>query len=357
MEINSPTYDDPNDIDSVSLTIQTQSGTATPVIIANGRNQLPIEIIAKAMKHDKSGRETVLRFSDETWTRIVNLRYAETDELLLRNGSNDWCFTNIANDFSREVVANEWAICEPDRPKNDAGVALPQNNDGSKTMLIYVYTSVSEGRRVAVSIDTDNGKHFTTADDASGAEKMSVPVTALASRPYQASDIERSSNEIGKGQATYSRDQYVYLTTRQTNIYFSPKTKSRKITSFAFEQYAEHDNDHQLSAHWFFYSFEQALYVGWAWPFGEQSSRCITIFDKSNDTFSQTIDAGRDGCVAVTVMEFTANDTVDYVSDVFNPGESFYDFGCKVNIFDQYGEEGRFKVKYGDSTVWFEDDF
>lgn len=73
--------DNPNDIDSLStLKIEAVSGNLSPSIYANGRNQLPIQITAKAVNKDGNP----LKFSNETWISILNLRFAESDKKLNR---------------------------------------------------------------------------------------------------------------------------------------------------------------------------------------------------------------------------------------------------------------------------------
>lgn len=169
-------YDSPDDITSVDLTIRAVSGNPNPVIYANGRNQLPVEIIAKAMKENPDGSETILKFTAKTWLHILNLRHAESDEKLIRQGSAGWCFTASANDYSREVI-NGHSLTEP-----------RYMEPGDELMALYIYTDDISTRRIAVSIDTDNGKHFTTADNASGAERCSVGVHAI--QPINYSNVQ-----------------------------------------------------------------------------------------------------------------------------------------------------------------------
>lgn len=166
-------YDSPEDITSVDLTIQTVSGNTNPVIYANGRNQLPVEVIAKAMKLDPDTHQNiVLKFSQETWLHILNLRYASSDEKLPREGATGWSYTPTKNEYAREVITDG----------SLTGVRYLESGD--ELMIFYVYTDDTSVERIAVSIDTDGGKHFTTADSAAGAEQSSVSVKAAAPISY-----------------------------------------------------------------------------------------------------------------------------------------------------------------------------
>jgi hypothetical protein len=340
------TYDNPNDIESVELTIQTVSGHSSTVIYANGRNQLPVEIIAKATKKNDDDDDVVLNFSDEIWIHILNLRLAESDEKLNWHGNSGWCFTATENDFSREV---QTGAVEGVSPSKHAVLS-----DGSKQIIMYVYTKNNESKRIAVSIDTDNGKHFTTADASSGAEKMSVSVSTLFSRDYTTSDITTSSDDLGKGKAVYSKDSYIYLTTHQKNFYFSLTGNYNYIYKYEYSSYAGNDNQNQLSKYWSFWEFSRGLYVGYAWPQNMNSPHSVNLYDPKNDTFSESISVSRQNTAVFTVLEYTANETVDYISDVFKQSGNSSTWGTTLKIYDQFGESGHFKIGYGDSSVWLE---
>ncbi|CAB3775396.1 Conserved hypothetical protein [Bacteriophage APSE-3] len=177
--------DNPNDIDSFSvLKIKTVSGNLSPSIYANGNNRLPIQITAKAVKIVKivNGTDIIeenipLRFSHKTWISILNLRFAESDEKLNREGSSGWCFTGDKNDYSKEIQAGSH------RRKR-----VVTNDDGTVFITMYVYTFDVDTKRIAVSVDTNNGKHFTTADNASSVETMDLSVQSLLPINYGLSD-------------------------------------------------------------------------------------------------------------------------------------------------------------------------
>lgn len=162
--------DNPNDIDSLStLKIKAVSGNLSPSIYANGRNQLPIQITVKAV--NKAGNP--LKFSNETWISILNLRFAESDKKLNRKGSSGWCFTEVENEYSKEI-----------QPGSHRSKRFLSDEDGKAIIILYVYTDDTNTKRIAVSVDTDNGKHFTTADSPSGAEEMSVTINAFQALNY-----------------------------------------------------------------------------------------------------------------------------------------------------------------------------
>lgn len=163
-------FDNPNDIASMdTLKIQTSSGNISPKIYANGRNQLPIEITAKASDKDNK----VLNFSKETWIHILSLCFAESDEKLGWKGNSGWCFTEMKNDYSKEI-----------QMLSSTNPLFSVRDDGTVIIIMYVYTDDINTKRIAVSVDTDNGKHFTTADKVSNTEKMSVTIKAIPAVNY-----------------------------------------------------------------------------------------------------------------------------------------------------------------------------
>ncbi|MGV2814525.1 hypothetical protein [Enterobacter cancerogenus] len=193
-------YDSPEDITSVDLTIRAVSGNISPAIYANGRNQLPVEIIAKAMKLDPETHvNIVLTFPQETWLHILHLCHAESDEKLAWQGSSGWCYTYTENEYSREIITGN-NLTEPRYVE-----------PGDEVMTFYVYTDDPSMKRIAVSIDTDGGKHFTTADSAAGAERCSVSVKAAP--PISYSNVQNlkiiSDNWVTKAETlNYRVQQY-----------------------------------------------------------------------------------------------------------------------------------------------------
>lgn len=186
-------YDNPNDIHSLSrLKIQAVSENRSPQIYANGRNQLPIQITVKAL--NKEGN--ALKFSNETWLSILNLCCAQSDKKLSRNGNSGWCFTEVENEYSKEILSGSH------RSKR-----FLIGEDGTAFIILYVYTYDVNTKRIAVSVDIpySYNKHYTTADIASGAETMSLTVTALSKINYNnreniaisVGDFMNTSNTLG----------------------------------------------------------------------------------------------------------------------------------------------------------------
>lgn len=188
------TYDDPNDISSVELIVQAASGNTSPIIYANGRNQLKLEIIATAKKKNNLDDDVMMNFSDDTWMQILSLRHAESDKELNWNGSSGWCYTFTENEYSRELITSAHAGKILDKVHTEV------LKDGRKLMAVYVYTDDVNVNRIAVSIDTSNGKHYTTADNANGDTRSSVKVSAIQAVSYHNGEnisiIEDSSTHI-----------------------------------------------------------------------------------------------------------------------------------------------------------------
>lgn len=217
--MNSIIYDSPEDITSVDLTIRAVSGNIAPAIYANGRNQLPLEIIVKASKENADHTESVLQFSKNIWIHLLNLRHAESDTQLTRQGTTGWCFSATENDYSRELIAREYSA-EP-----------CHRQPGDTLITLYVYTDEISIMRIAASIDTDGGKHFSTADNSTVVERSSVAVRAFQPVSYLKEDIiqDRVTNQ-GKTQAVmhYSGDNATWsknFDAHYDNIYFSIKNK------------------------------------------------------------------------------------------------------------------------------------
>lgn len=62
-----------------------------------------------------------------------------------------------------------------------------------KIFFVYLYTDRIETKRIAVSLDTENGKYFTTADNASGAERSSIRIVAHNPIIYTRDDLINAS--------------------------------------------------------------------------------------------------------------------------------------------------------------------
>lgn len=193
--------DNPNDIDSLStLKIKAVSGNLSPSIYANGRNQLPIQITVKAV--NKAGNP--LKFSNETWISILNLRFAESDKKLNRKGSSGWCFTEVENEYSKEI-----------QPGSHRSKRFLSGEDGKAIIIMYVYTDDTNTKRIAVSVDTDNGKHFTTADIPSGAEEMYLTIISHPKISYS----NRNNIRITEGGFAEINNSLPWISRFGPNIY------------------------------------------------------------------------------------------------------------------------------------------
>lgn len=151
-----------------TLTIQTISGNRFPKIYANGLNQLPIQISVKAAKKDG----TIVRLTPEEWIDALSLCFTENDEKLKKDETNaGWCSTIHKNDYSVEIQGTS---------NNEI---KPSADDGTFTLVMYIYTNIVESRRISVCVDI-NAKHFTTADPPKGAETMAITVQAIQAIDY-----------------------------------------------------------------------------------------------------------------------------------------------------------------------------
>lgn len=347
-------YDNPNDIDSMDkLKIQTVSGSISPKIYANGRNQLPIEITAKAIDKD----DRVLKFSHETWIHLLNLCFAESGEKLSRKGNSSWCFTEVKNDYSKEIQISY--------PTNSL---FNVTDDGTVIIIMYVYTNNIDIKRIAVSVDTDNDKHFTTADNATGAEKMSIPVAAVNEIIYHKDSlIIIPVHEIGKkknnatiftvsGVTTSTRvkpfdchyDNY-YITVpfgimhANTYAYGSVEGEIKWICAYD----SEHDNQHFIIAHPFnkkgTETFGFTNTASWQhYGFGEP-----TLYDGKFDLTQNVTFNEMQNHICFTQMAFNTGDGWE-VPDGQGLDRRPFIFDTWFELYDIYGNYGKFSVGFTD---------
>ncbi|KGD73081.1 hypothetical protein HA49_12870 [Tatumella morbirosei] len=173
-----------NDATSIELKISAASGSLMPSIYANGRNQLAIEVSANAYK-TVNGEDITMEISEREWQNALSLCYAESDKKLKVNGTSDWCYTLYENEFSREIVNNS---ANRTSSNNKPDISSDTDKLQSVTLLMfYLYTTDVNVKRIAVRCDTDNGQHYTTADNALGVEKSSVRVNAVSGLNYNSS--------------------------------------------------------------------------------------------------------------------------------------------------------------------------
>lgn len=358
--------DSPNDIDSmVTLTIHAVSKRASSSMFANGRNQVPIEIKAKAVnKHNR-----VLHFSRDTWTQILNLRFAESDEKLSRDGKSGWCFTSTENEFSREIGMNSMS----------SNIWMQLHADDSITVIMYVYTTSINTKRIAVSVDLANGKHITTADNAAGAETMSVTIVSNSEKVYNTKDLlvakapnlnpkkkvlavvlHEKVNGYGVGK-TYKYN--VNFECHYDNYYVNiPYGIERcEVHGYGDEEQnkwicnydSEHDNQHMIVAH----RFRDENGHEESDEFGFTNTKSFAL-DTSYSTrfYTDTFDLTQNVTfnehsrqVCFTQMTFeTGADGVWIIPDNVGLDKPPFSFDTWFELFDIYGNHGKFSVGFTD---------
>lgn len=360
--MNNRLYDSPEDITSVDLIIRSVSGNNSPVIYANCRNQLPLEIIVKAMKENADHTESVLQFPENIWVHILNLRHAESDEILTWQGHSGWCFTHTVNDYSLEVLTGEYSTESRD------------SEPGETLITVYAYTTEISTRRIAVSIDTDGGKHFTTADNSSGVEKSSVTVRAFPPVTYSKSDlIQDRVTGLGKTQVSmhYTGDNTSWskkFEAHYDSLYFTVRNKIRNycVYNFGADGHTDINYPARISQYWT-YNNNQHMLIANPANFPEEEGN-IGFYGKASwdETLSARRSTGvydlflpfkyneRENTVCWTHFSFSAadewilpDDTVLHVNDTdirdfnLNPWFDFYDL---------YGNQGVFSIHYDPDT-------
>ncbi|SPP30985.1 hypothetical protein ARAF_0087 [Arsenophonus endosymbiont of Aleurodicus floccissimus] len=65
-------------------------------------------------------------------------------------------------------------------------------------MYVYSYDA-NKIKRISVNLDTNNGKHFTTADNPVGAEKMSVAIKTLRPIYYGTKNVDFNYTDFSRG--------------------------------------------------------------------------------------------------------------------------------------------------------------
>ncbi|WP_168394393.1 hypothetical protein [Erwinia amylovora] len=356
--MNSKLYDSPEDITSVDLTIQAASGNLSPVIYANGRNQLPIEIIAKATKENPDHSESVLHFSKETWIHILNLRHAESDEILTWQGNAGWCFTAVENDYSLEVLTKEYSV-EP-----------RYMEPGDTLITLYVYSGDISARRIAVSIDTDGGGHFTTADNSTVVERSSITVRALQPVSYLTSDlIQERVSELGKTRVTmhYTGDNVTWskkFDGHYDNLYFSIKNKicNYTVNNYGKDGKVDISYPERTSQYWVYNSDQHMLVANpSAFPEGESNNgfygraswnETLSAYP-STATYDLFLDYkynDRPKTICWTHFSFAASDEwilpADIALHVNDTDLQQYNLNPWFDFYDLYGNYGRFSIHY-----------
>lgn len=348
--------DNPKDITQVT-TLKIRPANACSLergclIYSNGRNQVPIEIEVKVT--DKNDR--VLNFDHDTWVHLLSLQYAISDTKLTWKGNTGLCYTDKENDYSTEVHYTNTGL----------------QADGSFIMILYVYTTSVGTKRIAARIDTENGIHVTTADNGSGGLRMSVTISAIHDIVYQLSDlkimksfeqgktqnklkIETKHNYIEKSFDCHYDKYYVDVAfgIRNASITDYGSSDGDKKWICAYDN-DENDNAHMIVAH----PFRSQNGVEGNDTFGFHSTGSAGI----NDTFfhydfdlTQTVKYNEyPGRICFTQMFFNTDDAV-----IPHYNESFYNtpsfgFDTYFELFDVYGNYGKFSVKFTDDNKYIE---
>lgn len=354
-------YDNPNDIESVELIIQAASGISSPVIYANGRNQLAVQIIAKATRKNDDDEDVVLNFAHGTWAHILNLRHAESDQKLTWKGSSGWCFTDKENDYTREVTVSALEE-QPIIPLADVA------ESGSTLFLMYVHTDEISTKRIAVSIDTDNGKHFTTADNASGAEKSSVAVRAIQPFIYSKNDITIDIVKK-KGESTAKLEYSSFfdkIVTEEFDCYYdniyisSNKAQFKNCDVHSYGGGGEYPL--RVAQNWAVNNDQHMLIANPpAYPKGEATlgyhgttSYSLTSSPLDYHLFQNFVYNDRPNSICWTHF-FFATSKKWYVMptktlDVNGGNFSWINFDSWFDFYDVYGNYGQFNIKYDSSS-------
>lgn len=343
--INAIEYDDPKDINDVfTLKIQTASLNQSPRIYGNLRNQLKIAVLVKAVNNQSH----TLHFADTTWKQMISLIFAENETKLNRDGNNGWCFTDVPNDFDREILFV--------RPSYELDVT----NDGDKLLIFYVYTDQIEIRRIAVSLDNGYGKYFSTADDYD--KQMSVTVSSYRPITYRRKDLTiEATCELGKSRAVAHCEEAGYPHTREydchyDNYYITVQNgiKKANISGYGVQSYQIVDfNQHMIAAH----------------PFGDNGTQKFGFknsFDQQElfppdfhhficrfDLFQSVIHSECNDAIIFTQMFFATKDVFtlhgDYKADIYS-----FDHDLWFELYDIYGNYGQFTVSFTEDKKYIE---
>ena len=359
-------YDSPEDITSVELKIQTVSGVLNPTIYANRLNQLPLEIVVKALKVNEQGEETILNFADETWLTLLNLRFAVTDKLLSREADSGWCFTRHVNNYSREVGPAGIGIRQDSGPSDLRG--------GEKIVVFYLYSTQPGRERIAVGLDTPGGKHFSTADSAEGAEKSSVSVVAGLPVRYRRSGLDLNWNkELGQ---THVPMKYSWggnggswsenISAHYDNLYITLASRYQ-IQDYAIHGYDENpEYPHRVAAYWTCHDDQHMLIAD---PPGDAPGEDTLGFEGKagwrDASLSELVQVGYDmhlrfkyneipNAICWTHFSFAASEhwPLPDGTGLHVENTDIYEYTCDnwFSFHDIYGNYGEFSIRYNYDT-------
>lgn len=331
-------YDDPSEIDSVELKIQAASGTPNLTFFANGRHQIPIEIIAKAKKiNEITGEEKILRISQSKWIEMLSLCFAESDEKLNKMGNQNWCFTSEKNEFSGEIATGAHQLVE------------------ASIIILYVYTYDVGAIQLSVSLDTANGKHFTTADNAIGAEQMSIPIASVNEIYYWIENlsINTSGKKDSKDQPRlyYGREEKFFKCFYK-NYYFSLKNGLRIVKANVYNYGDVNSETQWISC---YKNINYNSYMIASHPYGNTISTGLFGFD---DTFtdytyrlkqSDVIYNDKSNSICYTHLTFLTAEVWKGYHEILDKSPIMLE--PHFEIYDEYGNYGSFYVDFSDDLT------
>jgi len=366
-------YDSTAEITGVSLKIHAASQNSAPKVYANGRNQLPIEIIASAT----GAGQKKLKFPLETWRKMLNLCFAVSDQNLKKNGDSGWCFTDKDNEYSKEPV---FSLLQEDTYNE-----MAQEDDGTVILLLYVYTYEQNTNRIAVNLDTDAGspdnQHFTTADNSTGAEKMSVQVNSINPILYRQKDLkivpvyglDESKAKVHYDitrHTTESSDSFSfdrYFSCHYDNYYIN-LDNNNKIVNASIHDYGDnsgpykrmvaydskHNNQHMIVVHPFNCGTQQEEFgfdntVNWfSSGLGYSVRGSGTFYLRQNITYGDKPDH-----ICLTQMAFHSNEFWE-LPDGKGLDIAAFKHNAWFEFYDEYGNYGKFSVKFSDDNSYIE---
>lgn len=348
------------DIDGVNtLRIEAASGKSESHIYANGRNQLEVNIFVEAVDENK----TVLHLTDRDWINLLAIRFAEDDTELDYDCPKDsgWCYSQYKNNYAIEIPRELHSTISA------TASGTPNNATESKIITMYVYTNQNETRRLAVSLDDQNGKYFTTADNAIGADKSSIRVVAHNPIIYTRDNLTievttgngRTKNNVtGCRNGEYDVDYDSY--------YISAPGIPDGIRNADFEGF-DGGNSSESVSKWIscYYSFGNVQHMVVVHPFVANNEAA------NNDEFGIKNTGDCQGCqcdydltqrvdynqrpnqISLTKMTFHTKDKW-YFDDGKSMKTKDFAFDTSLYVYDMYGNYGNFSVDLSENKTKIE---
>lgn len=335
--------DDPKNIVKVSR-LKIRPGAACSMdkclIYANGRNQVPIEIEVEVQDANKKP----LHFDHDTWFHLLSLRHATTNERLNCRGVYGLNYTDKKNDYSQAIVTSSKAGIQVNPPY---------------IMLMYVYTTIVETTRIAVSIDTEgpNGKHCTTADSGIPDMRMSVTVDAINQRIYQsgdlvihpAYDLEKKQNEVTRDRVTFGKfdchydNYYIDVPNGIRNANIKGYGPANYLYEWICVYDSEHDNQHMIVAH----PFRNENGVEESNVFGFENTY-VDYYDHYIYDLTQLVKYNEYANQICFTQMFFNTGSKWFLPDNDSLDRNKFSYDPWFELYDIYGNYGKFSVGFDD---------